>query len=137
MCSWSPRAVLLNVLSGAKYLADGRIVDIPLGGSLLNSTIPVDFMPGFSLEGYPNRDSTVYGPLYNLTHAHTLLRGTLRYKGFTEAMKALLAVGLIDPQPHPAFDPDSGPDVSWVNWFFTAFASSKSRIPFVFSRNNY
>ena len=27
--------------------------------------------------GYPNRDSTIYG----IREAHTILRGTLRYKG--------------------------------------------------------
>ena len=33
------------------------------------------------MEGYPNRDSTIYGELYGIREAHTLLRGTLRYKG--------------------------------------------------------
>lgn len=127
MFSWSPRAVLLNVLSGARYLKNGGIVDIPQGGALLDSTVPIDFMPGFNLEGYPNRDSTLYGPLYNLTHCHTLLRGTLRYRGFSRAMKALLGMGLIDPQSHQAFDPDSGPDVPWVskNCFAAFFLTSK------------
>ena len=30
--------------------------------------------------GYPNRDSTIYGELYGINSAQTLLRGTLRYK---------------------------------------------------------
>lgn len=41
------------------------------------------FLPGFALEGYPNRDSTKYGDLYGLgPNVNTLLRGTIRYKGF-------------------------------------------------------
>ena len=52
-------------------------------GGLLESVDPMDFLPGFSLEGYPNRDSTIYGELYGIREAHTLLRGTLRYKGMT------------------------------------------------------
>ena len=52
-------------------------------GGLLESVNPMDFLPGFSLEGYPNRDSTIYGELYGIREAHTLLRGTLRYKGMT------------------------------------------------------
>ena len=31
--------------------------------------------------GYPNRDSTIYGDLYGIREALTILRGTLRYKG--------------------------------------------------------
>jgi len=37
-------------------------------------------MPGFSLEGYPNRDSLLYRQLYGIETVHTMLRGTLRYK---------------------------------------------------------
>ncbi len=41
----------------------------------------MNFLPGFSLEGYPNRDSTVYSDLYGINEATTIIRGTLRYKG--------------------------------------------------------
>lgn len=42
----------------------------------------LDFLPGFSLEGFPNRDSTQYSELYGLgSQVQTLLRGTIRYKG--------------------------------------------------------
>jgi len=40
----------------------------------------LDFMPGFSLEGYPNRDSLLYRQLYGVETVHTMIRGTLRYK---------------------------------------------------------
>lgn len=113
--NWSPRGVLNNVLSGAKYLKNGQVMEVGTGGTILDHTINVDFMPGFNLEGLPNRDSTIYGPIYNIQGAKTLLRGTLRYRGFTDAMKALLAVGLIDTKYHPAFDPNTGPDVTWVS----------------------
>lgn len=43
------------------------------------------------------------------------MRGTIRFKGFCEAMHALLEVGLLDTEPHPAFDNSFGPDMSWVN----------------------
>ena len=33
-----------------------------------------------ALSGYPNRDSTIYSELYGINSAHTILRGTLRYK---------------------------------------------------------
>lgn len=40
----------------------------------------MDFFPGLNLEGFPNRDSTKYAEPYGIQTAHTLLRGTLRYK---------------------------------------------------------
>lgn len=40
------------------------------------------FLPGFSLEGFPNRDSVKYAQLYGIAaECHTILRGTLRYRG--------------------------------------------------------
>ena len=40
----------------------------------------MDYFPGLNLESYPNRDSTKYAEIYGIPSAHTLLRGTLRYK---------------------------------------------------------
>jgi alpha-aminoadipic semialdehyde synthase len=65
----------------AKYLKDGKAVTVDPNGGLLDSVESMDFLPGFHLEGYPNRDSTIYGELYGIREAHTLLRGTLRYSG--------------------------------------------------------
>ena len=72
-------AIFLSI--SAKYLQDGNAVTVDANGGLLDSVSPMDFLPGFSLEGYPNRDSTIYGDLYGIREAHTILRGTLRYKG--------------------------------------------------------
>jgi len=48
----------------------------------MNSTIPLDFLPGFSFEGFPNRDSTRYAKLYGIAaEVKTMFRGTIRYKG--------------------------------------------------------
>uniref|UniRef100_A0A915I465 Saccharopine dehydrogenase-like C-terminal domain-containing protein n=1 Tax=Romanomermis culicivorax TaxID=13658 RepID=A0A915I465_ROMCU len=110
--SWSPRNVLLNALSPAKYIYQGRVVDVA-PGHLLDEPMLVDFLPGFNLEAYPNRDSTTYARLYKLNEAKTVLRATLRYRGFGQAMRSFLALGLIDPQQHAAFDPDFGPNLTW------------------------
>ena len=37
-------------------------------------------LPGVEFEGYHTRDSTRYIKLYNIPEAHTLIRGTYRYK---------------------------------------------------------
>ena len=36
--------------------------------------------PGYRLECHPNRDSIIYGELYGIATAKTILRGTLRYE---------------------------------------------------------
>ncbi|XP_070558527.1 alpha-aminoadipic semialdehyde synthase, mitochondrial-like [Ptychodera flava] len=103
--SWSPRGALLNTLSAAKYLKNGKVVQIPQGGALLDSVEDMDFLPGFNLEGFPNRDSTVYKEQYGIMSASTILRGTLRYKGYSSMMKGLQACGLISDQEHKALQP--------------------------------
>ena len=57
------------------------MVTVDPNGGLLDASMPMNFLPGFNVEGYPNRDSTIYGELYGIREAHTLLRGTLRYAG--------------------------------------------------------
>lgn len=110
--SWSPRGVLLNTLSSAKYFHEGQIVEITGGGDLMSAVQDLDFLPGFALEGFPNRDSTNYRELYGIQNAETILRGTLRFKGFTETIQALQFLGLIDPNPNPILHPN-GPEITW------------------------
>ncbi|PIO65528.1 alanine dehydrogenase/PNT domain protein [Teladorsagia circumcincta] len=78
--SWSPKGVLTALLNPAKYLQNGKVVDIP-SGKVIDHLYPIDFMPGFNLIGYGNRDSTKYADIYGLgSECKTLIRGTLRYK---------------------------------------------------------
>uniref|UniRef100_A0AAZ3SW39 Saccharopine dehydrogenase (NAD(+), L-glutamate-forming) n=1 Tax=Oncorhynchus tshawytscha TaxID=74940 RepID=A0AAZ3SW39_ONCTS len=111
--SWSPYGVLLNTISPAIFLKDNEVVSIPAGGTLMESTAPMDFLPGFNLEGFPNRDSTKYSEQYGIESAHTLIRGTLRFKGFSEAMSGFVKLGLINTDPCPMLKHTSAP-VSWV-----------------------
>lgn len=110
--SWSPYGVLLNTISPAIFLRDDQVVSIPAGGSLMDSTTPMDFLPGFNLEGFPNRDSTKYAEPYGIETAHTLIRGTLRFKGFSKAMSGFVKLGLINSEPSPILQRTSSP-VSW------------------------
>ncbi|XP_066580132.1 alpha-aminoadipic semialdehyde synthase, mitochondrial [Amia ocellicauda] len=110
--SWSPYGVLLNTISGATFLQDGKVVSISPGGALMDSVTPMDFLPGFNLEGFPNRDSTKYAESYGIQSAHTLIRGTLRFKGFCNAMSGFVKLGLIDTEPCPMLAGGSVP-VTW------------------------
>uniref|UniRef100_A0A8C5H9U9 Saccharopine dehydrogenase (NAD(+), L-glutamate-forming) n=1 Tax=Gouania willdenowi TaxID=441366 RepID=A0A8C5H9U9_GOUWI len=111
--SWSPYGVLLNTISPAVFLKDNQVISIPPGGALMESTTPMDFLPGFNLEGFPNRDSTKFAEPYGIQSAHTLVRGTLRFKGFSKAMSGFVRLGLIDSEPSPILQCTSSP-VSWV-----------------------
>ncbi|CAI5665917.1 unnamed protein product [Oreochromis niloticus] len=110
--SWSPYGVLLNTISPAIFLKDNQVINVPPGGSLMDSTTPMDFFPGFNLEGFPNRDSTKYAEPYGIQTAHTLIRGTLRFKGFSKAMNGFIKLGLINSDPSPILQHTSSP-VSW------------------------
>uniref|UniRef100_A0A3B3TXY5 Aminoadipate-semialdehyde synthase n=1 Tax=Poecilia latipinna TaxID=48699 RepID=A0A3B3TXY5_9TELE len=99
--SWSPYGVLLNTMNPAVFLRDGEVWNIPAGGTLMDSATAMDFFPGFSLEGFPNRDSTKYAEPYGIQTAHTLIRGTLRFKGFSKAMGGFVKLGLINTDPNP------------------------------------
>ncbi|EEB10070.1 aminoadipic semialdehyde synthase, putative [Pediculus humanus corporis] len=110
--SWSPRGVLLNTLGEARYLKDGKTITIQGGGELMNYVHGLDFLPGFALEGFANRDSLSYIEAYGLHDAHTVLRGTLRYNGFSETIKSIQKLGLISTEPKPSLHPN-GPDITW------------------------
>ena len=66
------------------------MVTVDPNGGLLDASMPMNFLPGFNVEGYPNRDSTIYGELYGIREAHTLLRGTLRYAG--NSLRAVILI---------------------------------------------
>ena len=55
-------------------------MEVPGNGGLMDATEQLDFLPGFNLEGFPNRDSTQYAESYDIKSASTVLRGTIRYK---------------------------------------------------------
>jgi len=81
--SWNPRGVLLNSLASAKWEENGTIHTIDEGGALMDAARNLNFLNGFNLEGYPNRDSTVYKSIYGISRAHTILRGSIRFDALT------------------------------------------------------
>ncbi|XP_047244620.1 alpha-aminoadipic semialdehyde synthase, mitochondrial [Girardinichthys multiradiatus] len=110
--SWSPYGVLLNTIRQVVFLRDSEVVNIPAGGALMDSATTMDFFPGFNLEGYPNRDSTKYAEPYGIQTAHTIIRGTLRFKGYSKAMGGFIKLGLINSEPSPVLQhPRSA--ISW------------------------
>jgi saccharopine dehydrogenase (NADP+, L-glutamate forming)/spermidine synthase len=95
--SWSPIGVLLAGKNSAQYLKDGQEVSIPSEDLFDNySMIEIEGLGEF--EGYPNRDSLPYIQLYGIQSTKTMLRGTLRYKGWCPTMKKIVELGLLDEE---------------------------------------
>jgi len=93
--SWSPRGVLLASKNSAKFLKDGRVVDIPAADLFVRpETIGIPGLGEF--EGYPNRDSVAYRDTYGIPEAQTVFRGTLRYPGWCETLRKMVELGLLD-----------------------------------------
>ncbi|KAJ7095979.1 Saccharopine dehydrogenase-domain-containing protein [Mycena belliarum] len=91
--SWSPRGVLTAALNSAKYKLIWSIPD----KQLLRRYFPsVPITKDFALEGLPNRDSLPYAKTYELGDIRTLLRGTLRYPGFSRLMQSFLTLGFLE-----------------------------------------
>ncbi|XP_008578739.1 PREDICTED: alpha-aminoadipic semialdehyde synthase, mitochondrial isoform X2 [Galeopterus variegatus] len=88
------------------------VVNVAGGVSFLDAVTPMDYFPGLNLEGYPNRDSTKYAEIYGILSAHTLLRGTLRYKGYAKALNGFVKLGLINREAFPALQPEASP-LTW------------------------
>ena len=93
--SWSPRGALLAGRLSARYLENGRVVNIP-GESLFGHRWPYRVEEVGDFEMYPNRDSLRYIEAYDIHQVETMLRATIRYPGWSETMKAVADLGLLD-----------------------------------------
>ncbi|KAG0706988.1 Saccharopine dehydrogenase-domain-containing protein [Suillus ampliporus] len=93
--SWSSRGVLLALLNSASYLSESKQLDIS-GTELMGYAKPYFISPAFAFVAYPNRNSVPFREWYNIPEAETVVRGTLRYQGFPEFIKALVELGWLD-----------------------------------------
>jgi len=92
--SWSPKGVLLAARNEARFLKDGREVFLPADRLFAGPEI-INIHNLGAFEAYPNRDSLAYREIYGIQEARTVLRGTLRYPGWSETMKAVQDLGLL------------------------------------------
>ncbi len=93
--SWAPRGVILAGKNSARYLKDGETVDVP-GPELFTHRWPCPVVGFGDLEVYPNRDSLPYIDAYAIPTVRSMFRGTLRYPGWCETLKAIVDLGLLD-----------------------------------------
>ncbi len=101
--SWSPKGVLIAARNGARYLKDGKQVEVP-PQRLFADPATVD-IPGLgTFEGYPNRDSVAYMKTYGFDErVRDMFRGTLRNHGHCKLYTQLIELGLLEDKPRQNF----------------------------------
>ncbi len=93
--TWNPRNVVVAGQSTAQYLEHNELKFIP-PQRIFTQTEEVHIENHGSFESYANRDSLNYIKPYGIESAHTVLRGTLRKKGYSKAWNNLVKLGLTD-----------------------------------------
>ncbi|KAI9687477.1 MAG: Saccharopine dehydrogenase [NADP(+), L-glutamate-forming] [Bathelium mastoideum] len=113
--SWSARGALLASTNTARFYEDGKVSEVP-GTEIMNVLKPYFILPGFAFWAYPNRDSTPYKERYAIPEASQIIRGTLRYQGFAEFFRTLVAMGFLSTDPHPFLQPSNDNNKQPPTW---------------------
>lgn len=93
--SWNPRNVVLAGQGTAQYKEKGEYKYVPYH-KLFTTLTPVK-IPGYGdFEVYPNRDSLQYCELYHLENIPSIMRGTIRRRGYSIAWNAFVQLGCTD-----------------------------------------
>ena len=91
--SWNPMNVVRAGQSWARFKAEGRQKIVPYQ-QLFNRLENIE-VPGYgTFDAYYNRNALPYEQLYGLDGLDSLVRGTLRKKGFCQAWDLLVKTGL-------------------------------------------
>ncbi len=93
--SWSPRGVMMAAQTAAAYVEKGKVVRIP-ARELFDHHWLVDIEGLGTFETYPNRDSVRYLEHFGLDKDASLYRGLLRFTGWCNLMKSLVALNYLD-----------------------------------------
>eukprot|EP00039_Didymoeca_costata_P019296 m.336977 g.336977 ORF g.336977 m.336977 type:complete len:539 (+) comp18006_c0_seq1:416-2032(+) len=99
----NPEDYGFTITNNNKKLEGLGLGNIPPGRLFRNASPlnPEDFTiinnnKKLELEGYPNRNSLIYADVYGIPEAKTVLRGTIRYQGFSSVMDAFERLGLFN-----------------------------------------
>lgn len=93
--TWNPRNVVLAGQGVSQYVYENRYRHIPYHRLFDRSELV--YIPEMGwYDAYPNRTSLKYRRHYGLDDIPTIMRGTLRYKGFCKAWNILVRLGLTD-----------------------------------------
>ena len=93
--SWNPRNVILAGQGTARFIEDGKYRYLPYS-RIFTDIEKINVDGNGSFDGYANRDSLSYRPMYHLDKIPTMIRGTLRQSGFCKAWNVFVQLGLTD-----------------------------------------
>ena len=91
--TWNPSNVVTAGDAGAQYLEDGNLKILPYH-QVFNRTWDVEIEGLGLFEAYPNRDSLLYQKIFKLANVKTMIRGTLRFPGWSETWNQIVKLGL-------------------------------------------
>ncbi|WP_372751759.1 saccharopine dehydrogenase C-terminal domain-containing protein [Labilibaculum sp.] len=93
--SWNPRNVIVAGQGTAQFKEQGHYKYVPYNKLFTN--LRKTHIPNYGdFEVYPNRDSLQYCDLYELQNIPSIIRGTMRRPGFSEAWNVFVQLGCTD-----------------------------------------
>lgn len=93
--TWNPRKIVLAGQGTAQYLEEDVERFIP-AHRVFGQVEKIKIQGEGTYDAYINRDSLKYIAPYGIDKAHTVIRGTLRHKGFCKKWNCLVNLGLTD-----------------------------------------
>lgn len=93
--SWNPRNVILAGQGTAQYIENGNYKYLPYQ-RLFAEAKTIEVKGHGSFDAYANRDSLSYRAVYGIENIPTMLRGTLRSRGYCKAWDVFVKLGLTD-----------------------------------------
>jgi len=97
--TWNAHNVVTAGSMGAQYLYKGQIKILPYP-EVFQRTWNFELDGVGRMEAYPNRDSLKYKSIFSLDHVDTMIRGTLRYPGWSETWSQIVILGLTNETMH-------------------------------------
>lgn len=101
--SWDPRTVFVAAQTAAAYLKNGKKIEVP-GDKLFEHFWYVNIDDLGTFESYPNKDVEKYVKPFGLKEDVSFYRGLLRFSGYCNHMKNVIALGLLKNDPIKNFE---------------------------------
>jgi saccharopine dehydrogenase-like NADP-dependent oxidoreductase len=101
--SWDPRTVFVAAQTPAAYLKNGRKIEVP-GDKLFEHFWLVDIEGLGTFESYPNKDVEKYVKPFGLDDDVSFYRGLLRFSGYCNNMRYMLALGLLESEAEESLE---------------------------------
>ncbi len=121
--SWNPRNVVVAGQGTAQFKENNHFKYIPY--NKLFSTLSKTKIEGYGdFEVYPNRDSLQYCELYGLSDIPSIMRGTMRRPGYSEAWNVLVQLGCTDD----SYEMKNSHQLTYLNYLLSFLPESEKSV---------